>query len=80
MRIYIHLTLQNILETIRIVARMYNDVLNVYFTPSLTLASSAMDEIMCPLPEETLKGLEDDLSAFQYSRGEWKHQEPEFQK
>ena len=70
MRIYIHLTLQNILETIRIVARMYNDVLNVYFTPSLTLASSAMDEIMCPLPEETLKGLEDDLSAFQYSRGE----------
>ena len=49
---------------------MYNDVLNVYFTPSLILASSAMDEIMCPLPEETLKGLEDDLSAFQYSRGE----------
>ena len=57
-RIYIHLKLQNILETTRVVARMYNNVLNVYFTPSLTLASSAINEIMCPPPEETLKGFE----------------------
>lgn len=46
MRIYIYLTLQKILETIRIVARMYNDILDVYFTPSLTLVSPAVSEIV----------------------------------
>lgn len=46
MRIYIYLILQKILETIRIVARMYNDVLDVYFTPSLTLVSPAVSEIV----------------------------------
>ena len=46
MRIYIYLTLQKILETIRIFARMYNDVLDVYFTPRPTLVSPAVSEIV----------------------------------